>query len=783
MLKFFSALVFSLCLAVPSYAADSADVGALSLRLEEIRHNLLPDSLTSVMAAVNLTKGLAAQAEAERSRISEESETILRKINVIAAVANETPLVLEQERTDLENRLQSNKIMLARIELFTASLNELQGQLGVLSRSLFWQDILTRRISLTSDEIRAPLKHDFGEIINRSKEIFAQWTHSLGSVDWSHKNFLPLILWAAIGLAAGIFIKRKLLNALEASHIKIEPTYARRLFASFYEAFAYAVLPALVMASIYFWMRAYDLLTHPLYSVMALAIWLSIGYIVVVSFARSVLIPPLTSWRLFPISTNPAKILFRDIVILTIISFAYLFFHRVLSGFKASETMVGVFTNIFVFLIGFGIIIILSPSIWGGMPVRSEAARISRAEIWFAMRIGILALIVPMMVIAPLGYYRLSMFVIEGLLLLGLLAASCVLLRGFILELIRIMLYSRLFKRIFFIKNAGLQKIFIICVIIVDFMLALCVVYIFLPRFGVSQSNISSFLKGLTSSVSIGDFTISPKNVLLSFLVFFSVLTMSKFLQGRIMSHATDSQVDENVKNSLSTGISYVGVILAIILAIATLGVSFTNIAIIAGALSVGIGFGLQNLVNNLVSGIIILIEQPIKVGDWVVIGDKQGIVRSIKIRATIIQTFQRAEIIVPNADVLASTLTNWTHTDNVGRVEVQIQVPDSYEPERIRDMLMEILESNPNILDYPPPFVNFVGIGENRFTMEARGFLPNIMDFLTVTNELRYAIFKKFKQENIPFATPHMSVHFPDSDKSAVSGRKTRGKKNAAST
>lgn len=135
------------------------------------------------------------------------------------------------------------------------------------------------------------------------------------------------------------------------------------------------------------------------------------------------------------------------------------------------------------------------------------------------------------------------------------------------------------------------------------------------------------------------------------------------------------TQLERGIQHFVAVGFGYVGIVIAAMLGITTLRVDHSNLAIIAGALPVGIGFSLQNIVKNFVPGIILLIERPIKVGDWVVVGGNEGLVRRISVRATEIQTFQRAAVILQNAEFLSNSLTNWTHQDRNGRIEIIVGV------------------------------------------------------------------------------------------------------------
>ena len=153
---------------------------------------------------------------------------------------------------------------------------------------------------------------------------------------------------------------------------------------------------------------------------------------------------------------------------------------------------------------------------------------------------------------------------------------------------------------------------------------------------------------------------------------------------------------------------------LAALLAISYAGFDITNLAIVAGALSVGIGFGLQSIVNNFVSGLILLIERPIKVGDRIVVGDQQGMVRRISVRATEIETFDRASLIVPNSELITGRVLNWTHRDSLGGVSVKVGVGYDADPEQVIAILRKCANEHREVLRSPAPGASFEGFGDS---------------------------------------------------------------------
>src|SRR5207253_5035387 len=157
----------------------------------------------------------------------------------------------------------------------------------------------------------------------------------------------------------------------------------------------------------------------------------------------------------------------------------------------------------------------------------------------------------------------------------------------------------------------------------------------------------------------------------------------------------------------------YLGAIAAVTLALSGLGFDLQKIALIAGALSVGIGFGLQSIVSNFVSGLILLTERPIRVGDSIVVKGEEGWVRRIRVRATEIETFDRASVIIPNSEFITGVVKNWTRTNTLGRIVIKVAVGYESDPDQVRDILLDIARTHPQIVQSPPPGAFRLGFGD----------------------------------------------------------------------
>jgi len=219
-------------------------------------------------------------------------------------------------------------------------------------------------------------------------------------------------------------------------------------------------------------------------------------------------------------------------------------------------------------------------------------------------------------------------------------------------------------------------------------------------------------------------------------------------------------KMNSGVKHTAITLLNYGIWIFIFLMTLSILGIQLKNLAILFGALSVGIGFGLQNIVNNFVSGIIILFERPIKEGDWVVINGQEGIVRHVRIRATELETFDNASILIPNADILSGQVINWTHANLNGRVVVPVSVAYGTDLEKVRYILTDIAKSDSRILADPAPYVWIMKFADSGIDVELRGVTGDVMSKGAIRSDLMIQIAKEFEKEGIEIPFPQQVVY-----------------------
>jgi potassium efflux system protein len=231
---------------------------------------------------------------------------------------------------------------------------------------------------------------------------------------------------------------------------------------------------------------------------------------------------------------------------------------------------------------------------------------------------------------------------------------------------------------------------------------------------------------------------------------------VQRWLERRFLPRTS---LEPGLQHSISAILGYVGVIAAGALALAELGIDLQKIALIAGALSVGIGFGLQSVVSNFVSGLILLAERPIRVGDSIVVKGEEGWVRRISVRATEIETFERASVIIPNSELITGVVKNWTHGNTVGRIILKLGVDYDSDPEQVHELLLECAREHPQVVDSPPPRALLLNFGDSALEFELRCVVTDFDRSLIVKSDLYFAILKRLRAAGIRIPAPQREV------------------------
>ena len=281
---------------------------------------------------------------------------------------------------------------------------------------------------------------------------------------------------------------------------------------------------------------------------------------------------------------------------------------------------------------------------------------------------------------------------------------------------------------------------------------------IVLVPWGIQSADVWSSLRAVVFGLTIGDVTLSIATVVVALASFVIAIVMTRAIQRWMKQrYLPQTQLDSGIKNSLTTGVGYIGFIGAAALSLSSLGLSLDRLAIVAGALSVGIGFGLQSIVNNFVSGLILLWERSVRVGDLVIVGDEQGHVRRINIRATEIETFDRSTVIVPNSNLVSGVVKNRVHSGRMGRVLIAFPMPRDIDIDAFSSLLFELTSKHGDILPDPKPAVLLKLITETTLNFELVAFVAEVDTVAKVSSELSISIWREVRA--LGMLTPRKTI------------------------
>ncbi|TVV71030.1 mechanosensitive ion channel family protein [Sphingomonas solaris] len=296
--------------------------------------------------------------------------------------------------------------------------------------------------------------------------------------------------------------------------------------------------------------------------------------------------------------------------------------------------------------------------------------------------------------------------------------------------------------------------------LIFGFALSVLTLPIVAVAWGISPERIVDGILALKNGVAIGQIRLSFGSVMTFALVFLIGYALTRWLQ-RVLHYAVLDRlrIEAGARAAVLTGFGYLGLTLAAVVAFTAAGLDLSSLAFIAGALSVGVGFGLQPVVANFVSGIILLIERPIKVGDWIEVGAYSGHVRRIAFRSTHIETFDRHEVIIPNSDLISGSVTNLTYAGSLGRITLPVGIAYDSDLEAARTLLLKVLTDHDRVLDRPEPSVVLDSLGDSAINLKAMCFVENVNQRLSVRSDLYFAILKALDQAGITIPLPQREL------------------------
>ncbi len=486
------------------------------------------------------------------------------------------------------------------------------------------------------------------------------------------------------------------------------------------------------------------------------------------SLSASLLMPRQPSWRLFAIDDDTAIRLGRQchaVAVLTWICGLALAVHQVARVGTALLTA----TDGVAALLYIGLILLTL----GGLSLRARAARVGDAEANAAVTSrgsGVIVLVrllghltvVTALVAALFGYINFALFLTRQIVWVVLVWSLVALLMAFAADLIAWVFkpegrFSRALSHVAGLRAGRLVQLGVLLSAVVRTLLVLGGLGALLLPYGTNLSMFAGWTDALVQGVRLGkDLVITPSGIVKAVGVLVIGMGLVNLFQ-RWLTHTylPETELDAGARNSVSTVSRYIGLLLVVLWTLAALGVGLGQLALVLSALSVGIGFGLQAITQNFVSGLILLAERPVKIGDWVRIGDQEGDIRKINVRATEIQVGDRSTLIVPNSELITKSVRNMTLSNPKGRVQLQFSVPLDTDVEHVRTLLLRLFGEHPKVLEDPAPSVFIDSIAAGQVAFNSFCYVSSPRDAYGVRSDLFFALLQRMASEGIELQSP----------------------------
>jgi potassium-dependent mechanosensitive channel len=592
-------------------------------------------------------------------------------------------------------------------------------------------------------------------------EMIAGWWRDADHDDVIFLGVAALLLWLGLGLA-GLIGERRLKRWPDGS----EPPFWRRA-SSAAGVILFRSLPTVIaLVFLYNAIEEAEPLPDQLSRLLYAGARSIITIVVVNALIASVLSPSDHRWRLVPAS-NWAAIRISGLVLTLALVYGLTTFI-----YAATRQAQAPFSLTLALTLPANLIIAVLVAAILKVPLARERTEGQPSIFWLrTLRLPVWLVAIAIVVSAVSGYLALSRFIAQQLIVTGTILAIVYLLLLWAEGFAQAMADETSMTGSWLATTGGLDqakrgRLAVPVSLFLKFTVLVCSVPLILLQWGHPWADIMELYRQLFFGFHIGSTQISLGAILASLIVFllgyFAAKLFQQWLDAQVLKPAG---LSSGLRDSIRTGVGYIGVFAAALFALSYAGFNLSNLAIVAGAFSVGIGFGLQSVVNNFVSGLIMLAERPIKVGDLVVVGGEEGIVRKISVRSTEIETSDRANVLIPNSFFISEKVKNWTLRNNTGRISVPISVAQGCDPRKVKAILLQVAQANQGIMSSPPPIVDFEDFGGHTLNFKLYAFIYDLNTSINVRTDVRIAILDAFKAQGIAIPTGQTDVNLRDID------------------
>ena len=776
------ALVFGCLVAVAPGVWAQSDSGRQSVqqRLDLARAEL--DQIASILRREQISdqdlaarrgdlEQLDAHVDALIEQLGPQLDAVKARLDQLGPAGDkDKDAAVDADRAEQQKAFNDLDAQLKRARVLGVEIDQVKAQIVAKRRALFNHALFQRSFSVLSPDLWISVVSEIPRDVKAAALIGRDWLSGAATrlAHWRGFFFAGILaLIAALYILADRLAHRVLQRAPQV----VEPTRLQKVVAALWVGAVTAIVPIVAALAVAQVLHAFDLVNARLDPVLQAFVESVRRIALAAGIVRGLLAPLRSNWRLLDFSDSAALRLANLVMgVVLIVS--------VMKVIEAINELIAVSLPVAVAVRAMGataVALLMAVSLKGIMGSSESDEEclgpvVEPGQDWsgplrFMAWVAIFAILGSVLI----GYVAFGAFVTEQVVwvtFVGCVTYMLVLFanEGFEHALRPPAPVARAVMSSLGLRRESLEQLGILLAGVSSVCLTAAAILLVLAPWGIESDDMLANLRSAFFGFKIGDVTISLSSIALALFFFGAVLfvtrTVQRWLEKKLLPH---TQLDTGLRNSIRTSIGYVGFVVAVAIALGTLGFSFEKLAIVAGALSVGIGFGLQSIVNNFVSGLILLWERAVRVGDLVVLGDEQGYVRRINVRSTEIETFDRVTMIVPNSNLVTGVVKNWVRGDKIGRVKIPVAVNLEADPEHVRNVLIDVAKQHDLVEKLPAPNVMFVAMTESLLKFELVCFVGDVEKAGRVKSDLHFAIHARFKTEKIslsPPAAPAPIVH-----------------------
>jgi potassium efflux system protein len=736
---------------------------ALSTTEAALKDKNLTDADLQALKAQNDALALALQGAI--ADLTPRLAASAKRLAELTPKSGETAPTTDVAAKELDSEKKHHDTLDANLRAARAMLlqaDDLSTRISAARRQLFARHTFARSSSILNPELWAAVWREVPIDIEVMRSLIGNWLDAVGErLSLAQKiGVAAVVLALALAAAPLSWLSRRVAHRDPGANA---PSRLKRALAAAWIFFILAALPLGALGLIASALDAYDLSDPSVQGIIDAALDAARVLIVVNALARGILAPGLAAWRLAPMSDRSASIIYRAAMAIAAIWAA----ERLIE--PAADAVASL--NIAVAGRGVGAILVSLTIAYALRQFAAQAASAAgprQTDHWAPARTLGWALGFVILAAALTGYIAFATFLINQAIYLTALGSLLYLIDCIVQDGTDALLKpdapvgARLLAIVGLRRNVLAQIVVVLqgAARLVALVIAIAAV---LGPWGVQSQDMFGALRAAYFGFSVGGVTLSLSSMIGAVAVFAIVLFITRMIQNWLGARLLpQTRLDAGVRNSVRTIFGYAGAIVAVLLAGAQIGLDVQKLALIAGGLSVGIGFGLQTIANNFVSGLILLWERGIRVGDWVVVGGEQGFVRAINARATEIETFDRGTLIVPNSNLVSGVVKNWVRNDRVGRIIVAVNVAYESDVDEVRDMLIAAAKAQDQVLAIPAPTVLFAEYADWALKFNLICFVDDIELGERTRSDINFDILRRMREAGLRIPYPALPPSSP---------------------